>query len=311
MKRNRQGFKYPHARGVSLIELMIAMLLGLLVVGAAIGIFLTNRQTYAATEGLGRVQENVRTAFELMARDVREAGGNPCDSSLPTVNVTAADPTTDWRTDWVRPVIGFENGSLPASVAGTDAIQLLSGGAGVSTVTSHNAATMLFTLNAAHGFSTGDVLLVCDPQQLSIFRVSSNTGNTVGHAATGGNCSDSLGSLPSVCSGTAFTHLPNSVMTQLNATRWYVAANGRNGNSLYQNVGGTVGEVAEGVQDMQITYLLTGATGYVNGSAVTDWAQVRAVRFDLTLASQDRVGSDGNPITRQLIHVVTIRSRNV
>ena len=82
-------------------------------------------------------------------------------------------------------------------------------------------------------------------------------------------------------------------------------------NSLYQNVGGTVGEVAEGVQDMQITYLLTGATGYVNGSAVTDWAQVRAVRFDLTLASQDRVGSDGNPITRQLIHVVTIRSRNV
>ena len=124
--------RYPHARGVSLIELMIAMLLGLLVVGAAIGIFLTNRQTYAATEGLGRVQENVRTAFELMARDVREAGGNPCDSSLPTVNVTAADPTTYWRTDWVRPVIGFENGSLPASVAGTDAIQLLSGGAGVS-----------------------------------------------------------------------------------------------------------------------------------------------------------------------------------
>ena len=38
MKRNRQGFKYPHARGVSLIELMIAMLLGLLVVGAAFAI---------------------------------------------------------------------------------------------------------------------------------------------------------------------------------------------------------------------------------------------------------------------------------
>ena len=54
------------ARGFSLIEMMIAMVLGLLVVGAAIGIFVSNQQAYRATEGLGRVQENVRMAFEMM-----------------------------------------------------------------------------------------------------------------------------------------------------------------------------------------------------------------------------------------------------
>ena len=55
--------------GLSLVELMVALVLGLLVVGAAIGVFLSNRQTYTATESLGRVQENARVAFELMARD--------------------------------------------------------------------------------------------------------------------------------------------------------------------------------------------------------------------------------------------------
>ena len=42
-------------RGLSLIELMIAMLLGLLVVGGAIGIFVSNRRAYNATESLSRV----------------------------------------------------------------------------------------------------------------------------------------------------------------------------------------------------------------------------------------------------------------
>ncbi|MFP3416601.1 prepilin-type N-terminal cleavage/methylation domain-containing protein, partial [Bacillus sp. SIMBA_074] len=57
----RSGRRLGRQQGFSLIELMIALVLGLLVVGAAIGIFLSNRQTYQATEGVGRAQEGVRT----------------------------------------------------------------------------------------------------------------------------------------------------------------------------------------------------------------------------------------------------------
>ena len=68
------GFRF--ARGVSLIELMVALVLGLLVVGGAIGMFISNKQAYSATESVGRVQENSRLAFELMARDKKvERGG--------------------------------------------------------------------------------------------------------------------------------------------------------------------------------------------------------------------------------------------
>src|SRR5690606_16585162 len=67
--------------GATLIELMIALLLGLVVVAAASGLFLTNKRVYASTETLNRIQENGRVSFELMSRDIREAGGNPCGAN--------------------------------------------------------------------------------------------------------------------------------------------------------------------------------------------------------------------------------------
>ena len=66
---------------MSLIELMIALVLGMVVVAAAASIFLANKSTYKATETLARVQENSRLAFEMMARDIREARGSACDST--------------------------------------------------------------------------------------------------------------------------------------------------------------------------------------------------------------------------------------
>ena len=67
---------HRQAAGFSLMELMVALVLGLIVAGAAIAIFSANRKTYAATESLGRTQEGVRTAFELMGRDLRAAGSS-------------------------------------------------------------------------------------------------------------------------------------------------------------------------------------------------------------------------------------------
>lgn len=61
-------------RGLSLIELMIAMLLGLLVVGAILQLFLGSRATQMSNEALARVQENGRFSMELLKREFREVG---------------------------------------------------------------------------------------------------------------------------------------------------------------------------------------------------------------------------------------------
>lgn len=316
--------------GFSLIELMIAMLLGLLVTAAAIGMFLSNSRTYETTESLSRVQENARMAFELMARDIRESGGNPCSRNLLVANVLgAAGGGTGWWNNWGNGVFGYENGALAGTLAGTDAIEVMSGSSSGATVTSHNPTSATFdVVPQTHGFVADDILMVCDFRQASIFQMSGpsanpiTNGNVVHNTGTGspGNCSKGLGfSQPINCSvnGTPYTYGDNSMVVRLQAARWYVAANGRGGNSLFRvalrnNAVAAPEEVIEGVEDMQVTYLLPGAADYVNSTAVpaARWREVNSVRLDLTLSGLENVGTDGSRINRRLQHTVTLRNRN-
>jgi prepilin-type N-terminal cleavage/methylation domain-containing protein len=60
---SRKAFRgRRRSAGFTLVELMVALVLGLIVTGAALAMFLTNQRVYNTTESLGRVQENVRTA---------------------------------------------------------------------------------------------------------------------------------------------------------------------------------------------------------------------------------------------------------
>jgi type IV pilus assembly protein PilW len=314
-------------RGVSLIELMIALVIGLLVVAAAGSMFISNSVTYRATQSLGRMQESARMAFEIMARDVRKAGGNPCARGLPVAN-TLNSPSSYWYADWSQPVFGYDNGGLAGTVTGSDAIEIKTGDdVGVSVV-SHTATSANFEVNTPdHGFEVNDILMVCDYRQAAIFQMSGPASGGAGSAqrvvhATGsgtpGNCTKGLGYKPVMdCStnGTPYTYGPNSVVVKLYAARWYVAANGRGGRSLYRttsrNPGGAE-EVTDGVQDMQIDYLVQGAPSYVAAGTVTtagQWQQVVAVRITLTLQGGERVGTDGNVLERRLTHTVTLRNR--
>lgn len=325
---NRQGpaFGRRHSQGLSLIELMISLVLGLLVVGAAISVFVSNGQTYRATESLGRVQENARVAFELMAHDVREAGGNPCGRNLPIANVIE-NPTSQWFTNFTDGIRGVEGAfalNNPGNrVAGTDAVELLSGeGMGISVV-SHNPTSAQFKLSSAdHDLVADDVLMACDNRQAAIFQMTgpSATNATVVHnTGTGsvGNCTKGLG-VPVDCStvnGTPYEFGANSMIVKLRAVRWYVGSNAR-GNSLYRTtlrVGATAPEeITEGVEDMQITYLLPGEITYVTAAVVgVRWKEVLAARIDVSLEGAERVGTAGEVIERQLTHVVTLRNRNL
>ena len=61
-------------RGFSIVELMIALLLGLILLGGVIQVFLSSRQTHSANEAMSRMQENGRFALEFIARSARLAG---------------------------------------------------------------------------------------------------------------------------------------------------------------------------------------------------------------------------------------------
>ena len=60
--------------GLSLIEVMIALLLGAFLVGGVLQIFIGSKQTYRMQENLSRLQENGRLALDLIGRDIRMTG---------------------------------------------------------------------------------------------------------------------------------------------------------------------------------------------------------------------------------------------
>jgi type IV pilus assembly protein PilW len=66
------------ARGVSLIELMIALAIGSLLVLGLVEVFSASRTAYQLSEGLARVQENGRFAVDYIQRDFRMAGHLGC-----------------------------------------------------------------------------------------------------------------------------------------------------------------------------------------------------------------------------------------
>lgn len=84
-------------RGFTLVELLVAMTLGLVLIGGVISVVVTTRQTLRVNENLAHMQEGARFSFEIMAREIREAGMVPCGTRL-TANVlrTAGSPNVAW-----------------------------------------------------------------------------------------------------------------------------------------------------------------------------------------------------------------------
>jgi type IV pilus assembly protein PilW len=65
-------------KGLSLIELMIAITLSIFIVGALISLFVNSKQNYRLNENMSRLQENARFAVAFIARDVRMADYRTC-----------------------------------------------------------------------------------------------------------------------------------------------------------------------------------------------------------------------------------------
>ena len=65
--RNRQY-------GFTLVEILVTLTISLFLVGGILQIFLNNKQTYRAQEGLSRIQENGRSAIDVLGSNIRQAG---------------------------------------------------------------------------------------------------------------------------------------------------------------------------------------------------------------------------------------------
>lgn len=332
------------ARGFSLIELMIAMVLGLVVISGVTSVFLANQQTYRANAALSDVQEGSRIAFEMLARDIRGAGLTGCDSTSGRVsNVLDQSGGTLWYADWSNAVHGYDGSETDPAVvtgtaagqrvAGTDSLHIISAGSLAATVgvNSGNDPARIFLNQATDDITEGDLVMVCDYDHAAIFQISQfNDKVTVVHntgSDTPGNCTKGLGyPVPVPCKSgqdNTYTFPPNSQIAKLSASDWYIGYNPAGGKSLYRitlslssgKVTTTAQEMVRNVTDLQITYHQQGGATFDNTAATitasgSGWPIVDAARVTLTLESTNkRAGVNAQAVSRQFTAVATVRNR--
>lgn len=277
--------------GFSLVELMIAMTLGLLVLGAAIAIFQSNQSTFGANEGLNRVQENARAAYALMTRDVRSTGSSACSNEA---RVLGTDPSS---TAFRAPLSG---GASELTTVSADDLSYRVEAATSTSVTLVETAPV-----AADVFEAGDVVMVCNGALAGFPTVAGTSGQTVTFtAALPFNPGDTEGAAPA-----------SIAIARLRSNRWYVAANPRGGSSLWVSQFGAAGnEVAEGVQGMALSYhQAAGGNPAIYVTAPSDFNYVDAVRIQMPIELNTPVkGFQGlNTVQRNIATAVSIRRRNL
>lgn len=337
----RHNVKVRPSSGFTLIELMVAMLLGLIVIAGVVSVFLATQQSYRTNQALGDVQDSSRIAFEMMARDIRDAGLTGCDNSGRIGNVLANGPNKGGTPAWwanigngaagYGAVAGYGAGTTttdPAltvgtaagqQVTGTDSVALLGAAESGLSVLSDNQVTAQFVLNEVSStLQAGDVLMVCDPDHSAIFQVTSyasasKTVNYVTGSGTPGNCSQGL-DYPTACTttGNSYTFSPNAQIAEMTAADWYLGNNPVGGTSLYRMVlnNATGQEMVRDVTAMSILYHQPPNTSFVAAKAVTNWGLVDAIQVALTVQSTDqRAGTDVKPISRTFTATTTIRNR--
>lgn len=314
--------------GLSLVELMVAMLIGLVLLAGVVQVYLGSRQSQQVTENLGRMQENARFASDLLARELRMAGFMPCRKTGNFANVInsgggntftdfANGPITGFdETDDTFPGVSFGTSSGDR-VSGTEAFVVRGGGDTTYAVNNHQpaASSAAFFLNDLHDLEDGDIVLVCDTEQSSLFQITNtNTTNvTVVHNTGGsvspGNCTKGLGS-PVVCTtnGTPYTYGDDAQIVKFQAVGYYIGIS-RSGatTSLYERrlnvdtsgLSETSRELVEGIENLQLRYGEDADDDgtperYIEAGSVADWNDVVAVRLGLLAHTPEQVASDND-----------------
>ncbi|WP_130620384.1 prepilin-type N-terminal cleavage/methylation domain-containing protein [Dyella amyloliquefaciens] len=310
-------------QGFTLVELMVAMVLGLVVIGGVVSVFLANQQVYRTNKAMSDVQGNSRIAFELMARDARTAGLTGCGNASRIANVVNNNTAAaNWFVNWTAPVAGYA-ASQTDPVAGTDRtgsdslVLLGAEGSGVSVKTDTASSATIVLNEAKTSLAAGDFVVICDPDHAVIAQLSGVSGSTLTHAKTGtpGNCTLDL-SYPTVCaSSNTYTFSANALVARLTASSWYVGTNAVNGSSLFRKSlgpGGTLStdEMVRDVSAMSLQYHQSGDVAFVTADNVTNWPSVDALQITLTTISVDqRAGVNAAPISRTFTSTTTLRNR--
>lgn len=323
-------------QGLSLVELMISVALGLILMTGVMKIFVSSKVVFGTQQGLSRIQETGRLAIDFIARDVRMAGyygasrknNNPyaltVDPGIVPVGLHGSFDVTIMGYDSIDALSKITDQvkalgtvtPMPAGTNGADTSVLVIRGAAQQglVMTKANTSTNVFaytTATAKDGSSCVDsicettaasgssIVVATDPYKAYIFQISA-----------GGLAINTANQELTVTHPTAWGGVLTNPVTMfglgaellpVNTTVYFIAKGQSLQPSLFQKINNNDAvELLEGVERMRVTYSCTTNTAYRIASLLTaaDWAAVQSVRIELAVMSmENNVVSDPQTYT--------------
>jgi type IV pilus assembly protein PilW len=282
-------------RGVSLVELMIAVAIGLFLLAAISFAYLSSRQAFRSQDAGARNQENLRYAFEVLSSSTRMAGYLGCANLRSiTPNIIANAPVPAFQFDQALRVYdngsGWTNPTTTTRVAGTDVVVINRGSQNNIHLTGNmTAINANIQINGnPYGFVANQILIITDCAAADIFRasnVSSGSGTiTIAHA---NNVNTAV--------NLSKPYKDDAEVMALEQETYFIGINS-NGNPALFRIGlnsTTPDELVEHVYDMQVTLGVDSsgddgsADQYLAPASVTNWGQVVSVRYELWVRSPE------------------------
>lgn len=230
------------ARGFSLVELMVALVIGLLVLAAVSTVMVNSKKNYTVQDSLARLQENARVAVDFISRDLRTAGYYGCSSDHAAVNNIVNLAGAGALYDVGSRIEAVENGSAtwyPTGIANADLVPPLTGivpgtdaltlrfmtGAGVPIIPpfmTDPAAAL--AINPGSGLKQGDIVMVADCSSADVFQITSDapdTSGTLEHAVGVGSPGNAVAQLGKNADK---TYEDKSFIATLTAVRYFIGA---------------------------------------------------------------------------------------
>ena len=189
-------------RGFTLLELLVAMVIGLLLLGGMITVFAGNKRSSEYNIALAEIQENARFAMSSIVNDARVAGFQGCiDINTVAATIRAdSSPTNDLsattvqafyvqnKNKWIPDMPDSFNApkNIGAPVPGTEAIMIQFGNPETyefEPMVAVNSDVTLKVPAAEANFAVGDLALISDCFVADIFAITAISGSTLKHEA--------------------------------------------------------------------------------------------------------------------------------
>lgn len=164
--------KSGHA-GFSLIELMVALVAGLIVIGAVLSFVVTTVRSNTQTTQATRVMQELRTSMGLISRELRRAGYN--QNAIDSVGTNSTSTvftaiTTNLADDCI--VVAYDRGGTPGSVDVGES-------RGFRRIVRNGVGLLQASLeSSAASCASGSWVDLTDPQTLNITAFSAIPTNT-------------------------------------------------------------------------------------------------------------------------------------